>query len=246
MSHLRTILLVLLLVGFFSAPALAQGPSADWRTLDTPHFRVHYPAPSEAWARRAAARLEAIRERVAAEVGLCASRGGRRAGLRSGGRPERRGVSLPRLAPDAPVDQPARAGVGPRPLPRLGRDPDRPRGDAPGAPPAAVAQPGPPAPRPDGPGRARSRSTAPRWVMEGYATVVEGRLTGAGRPNSDLRAAILRRWAQAGTAAVLRAARLRLPELAAGCPWPTCWARPIWSGWRSGPGRGACGTSGRG
>jgi len=40
--------------------------------------------------------------------------------------------------------------------------------------------------------------SAPRWVMEGYATVVEGRLTGAGRPNSDLRASILRRWAQAG------------------------------------------------
>jgi Tol biopolymer transport system component len=39
---------------------------------------------------------------------------------------------------------------------------------------------------------------APRWVVEGYATVVEGRLTAAGRPNSDLRAAILRRWAQAG------------------------------------------------
>src|SRR6185295_686139 len=39
---------------------------------------------------------------------------------------------------------------------------------------------------------------APRWVIEGYATVVEGRLTGSGRPNGDLRAAILRRWAQAG------------------------------------------------
>src|SRR5258708_36461411 len=36
------------------------------------------------------------------------------------------------------------------------------------------------------------------WVVEGYATVVEGRLTAAGRPNGDLRAAILRRWAQAG------------------------------------------------
>ncbi len=39
---------------------------------------------------------------------------------------------------------------------------------------------------------------APRWVFEGYATVVEGRLTGSGRPNGDLRAAILRRWAQQG------------------------------------------------
>ncbi|MFL6231565.1 MAG: hypothetical protein ACJ76N_00355, partial [Thermoanaerobaculia bacterium] len=39
---------------------------------------------------------------------------------------------------------------------------------------------------------------APRWVFEGYATVVEGRLTASGRPNGDLRAAVLRRWAQGG------------------------------------------------
>src|SRR5262249_27264163 len=39
---------------------------------------------------------------------------------------------------------------------------------------------------------------APRWAVEGYATLVEGRLTGSGRPHSDLRAAILRRWAQGG------------------------------------------------
>ena len=50
-------------------PALAQAPSADWRTLATPHFRVHYPADSEAWARGAGARLESIRRRVVAEVG---------------------------------------------------------------------------------------------------------------------------------------------------------------------------------
>ncbi|HEX5757858.1 MAG TPA: hypothetical protein VF121_01555 [Thermoanaerobaculia bacterium] len=39
---------------------------------------------------------------------------------------------------------------------------------------------------------------APRWAVEGYATLVEGRLTGAGRPHGDLRAAVLRRWALAG------------------------------------------------
>ena len=39
---------------------------------------------------------------------------------------------------------------------------------------------------------------APRWIFEGYATVVEGRLAASGRPNGDLRAAILRRWAQEG------------------------------------------------
>jgi hypothetical protein len=35
-------------------------------------------------------------------------------------------------------------------------------------------------------------------VLEGYATVIEGRLTGAGRPSSTIRALILRRWAENG------------------------------------------------
>ncbi|HSN68574.1 MAG TPA: hypothetical protein VLV48_04980, partial [Thermoanaerobaculia bacterium] len=39
---------------------------------------------------------------------------------------------------------------------------------------------------------------APRWVTEGYATVIEGDLTGSGRPHGDFRAAVLRRWAQQG------------------------------------------------
>ncbi len=39
---------------------------------------------------------------------------------------------------------------------------------------------------------------APRWLLEGYATVVEGRLTGSGRPSSSIRAAILRKWAVSG------------------------------------------------
>src|SRR5260221_881038 len=39
---------------------------------------------------------------------------------------------------------------------------------------------------------------APRWVLGGSATVVEGRITGSGRPHSALRAAILRKWAIEG------------------------------------------------
>ncbi len=39
---------------------------------------------------------------------------------------------------------------------------------------------------------------APRWLSEGYATYLEGKLTGYGRPHGDLRAVILRRWAQLG------------------------------------------------
>jgi len=39
---------------------------------------------------------------------------------------------------------------------------------------------------------------APRWVDEGYATYVEGRVTGSGRPNHAWRAAVLRQWALEG------------------------------------------------
>ena len=178
-------------------PAAAQGPSADWRTLETPHFRVHYPAESEAWARRAAGRLESIRERVAAEVGYTP--------------PETVDV----LVSD-PVADPNGAAIPILGWPRLllwtsppgpesvighytewselllvheethlvhllrpSRNPWR----------QLLSRIAPAGPIPLG---------APRWVVEGYATVVEGRLTGSGRPNSDVRAAILRRWAQAG------------------------------------------------
>lgn len=40
--------------------------------------------------------------------------------------------------------------------------------------------------------------SAPRWAYEGYATVVEGRISGSGRPNNAWRPAILRQWAIEG------------------------------------------------
>jgi hypothetical protein len=39
---------------------------------------------------------------------------------------------------------------------------------------------------------------SPRWVIEGYATLIEGKLTGSGRPHSAIRAAVLRQWAMEG------------------------------------------------
>ena len=39
---------------------------------------------------------------------------------------------------------------------------------------------------------------APRWAIEGYATVLEGKITGSGRPASAWRAALLRTWAVEG------------------------------------------------
>ena len=39
---------------------------------------------------------------------------------------------------------------------------------------------------------------SPPWVIEGYATLIEGQLTGSGRPSSSGRAAVLRQWALEG------------------------------------------------
>jgi hypothetical protein len=158
---------------------------------------VHYPAPSAAWAERAAARLEAIRERVAAEVGYAPPEVVDV--LVSDPVADSNGTALPFLgwprmllwtSPPAPEsvlghyrDWSETLIVHEEThlvhLLRPSRNPVRQL--------LQTMIPAGPIPL-----------SAPRWVMEGYATVVEGRLTGAGRPNSDLRASILRRWAQAG------------------------------------------------
>ncbi|HEX5719997.1 MAG TPA: hypothetical protein VF179_27830 [Thermoanaerobaculia bacterium] len=193
MRPLRTLAFAFLV----SLPLLAQSPAADWRTIETPHFRVHYPAESEAWARRSAARLESIRERVAAEIGYTPAE--TVDVLVSDPVADANGMALPILgwprlvlwtSPPGPestighysdwaelllVHEEAHLVH----LLRPSRNPWR----------RLVSRVLPLSPIALG---------APRWVTEGYATVVEGRLTASGRPNSDLRAAILRRWAQAG------------------------------------------------
>ena len=178
--------------------AEAQGPSAPWRTVTTEHFRVHYPAAYEEWSLRAASRLESIRSAVVAEVGYDA------------------GEVVDVIVAD-PIAQPN--GLA---YPLL----DTPRIILYTHPPGPDEQIGAYSSWIDllavhevahivhmlRPSRNpmqrllerhvlrlnRITLSAPRWVLEGYATVIEGRLTGAGRPTSTLRALVLRQWAAHG------------------------------------------------
>src|SRR5262245_29825695 len=177
-----------------AATLSGQSPAAAWRTIETEHFRVHFPAPFEGWARRAAASIEGIHARVTEFVGY---------------------------KPDRPIDvvveDPAAEANGAA-FPFL----DRPYIVLWTSPPEAESDIGDytgwiellvthemahivhlvrPRNRPGflektlrlpvGPLLLNS----PRWVIEGYATVVEGALTGSGRPRSSYRAMILRRFA---------------------------------------------------
>jgi Tol biopolymer transport system component len=185
------------LLGLAALPAAGQGPDASWETLSTAHFRVYYPAASATWTRHAVARLESIWARVEEEVGY-----------------------RPPEVIDVLVEDPIASANGSA-LPFLGwprmvlwtnpPDPESVIGHytdwselllvheethlahllRPSRNPLdrALAHL-----LPLGPVARRS----PRWVSEGYATVVEGRLTGSGRPNGDLRAALLRRRAEQG------------------------------------------------
>ncbi|HEY0787440.1 MAG TPA: hypothetical protein VGE86_02265, partial [Thermoanaerobaculia bacterium] len=186
-----------------AAPLLAQAPHADWRTMDTGRFRIHYPAPWEEWARRAAVRLEASRDRVETEVGFTIEET----------------IDVLVMDPVAVANGSAWPILGrprlvlwtspPEPESAIGFTRDwiellavhetahlahllRPSRDPLDRLTEALLPIGP-------------LATAPRWVTEGYATLIEGDLTASGRPYGDFRAAVLRKWAQQG----------RLPSYAA-------------------------------
>ena len=192
----RVLFLTLVLIG--SRFAAAQSPSAAWRTIETAHFRVHFPAPFAPWARRAAASIESIHERVSEAVGF---RSGRSIDLLvEDPAATANGMAFPFLdrpfivlwtSPPEPE-----SGIGDwtdwmedlvthevTHIVHLTRPRNRSRGIL-----ARLS------PLPFGPVALNS----PRWVAEGYATLIEGALTGAGRPASSYRAMVLRRFAIEG------------------------------------------------
>jgi len=181
----------------FATAAVAQAPHGAWRTITTAHFRVHYPAQYEAWSIRAASRLESVRTAVVAEVGFA-----------------------PETVTDVIVENPIAESNGAT-IPLL----DSPRivlyPEAPG-PEEVIGEYSNwidlltvhetahlvhllrPSRNPFDRAMAHALPLnpitlhAPRWVLEGYATVIEGRITGSGRPSGAMRAAVLRTWAMNG------------------------------------------------
>jgi hypothetical protein len=187
-----------LLLALLAPVLLAQTPAAGWRTVTTPHFRVHYPREYEAWTRRAVSHLESIRDAVAKETGYSAKQ--RTDILVMNPYAEANGATLPLLdtprivlftEPPGPDDAVGEYGdwidllithemTHLEHLLRPSRNPELRLIEQLLLPISPISQ------------------SAPRWVTEGYATVIEGRLTGGGRPSSTLRAAILRKWAENG------------------------------------------------
>jgi hypothetical protein len=183
-------------------PAAAQFPSRpflDWRTVETEHFAFHFPRDLEEWTLSVAARMESVRSAVGSVVG-----------------------NLPRrkvhVVVDDPYNIPNGFAIPPLdwPLIVLWATPPTPRqeighfrswGEI-----LAVHEFAHLAhltwpsrnpfqrqlwrllPAELGPVLRRS----PRWAIEGYATYVEGRITGSGRPYNVWRPAVLRQWALEG------------------------------------------------
>jgi hypothetical protein len=186
-----------------SAVLRAQGPAPrpwlDWHTTQTEHFVFHYPTAYRDWTFALADRIEALRTEVADVVGFTPRT--RVHVVVDDPVNDANGYAFPALdAPTIvlwPVSPDPRSDIGDYAVwqellathefahvahltrPTRNRWRRLIRGLS---------------PVPLGP----IATKAPRWVTEGYATYVEGRVSGSGRPNHAWRAAILRQFALEG------------------------------------------------
>ena len=174
-------------------------PWAAWRTIETRHYRIHFPNEFERWAVDAANRVESIDSVITGIVGSSAPK------------PvdvvihdpysRSNGYALPF------IDRPTTVWWATPPDPRIDIGDYRVWSEMLSVHELAhLAHLSRPTRNPlqrvlwsalpahVGPVARKS----PRWVIEGYATVVEGQITGAGRPNGVWRPALLRQWAIEG------------------------------------------------
>jgi hypothetical protein len=186
-----------------AAPGLAAQvparPYRDWRTIRTTHFRFHYPEAYAAWARSVAQHIEGVDSAVSRLVGFTPQRPVNV--VIDNPYDEPNGSALPFIETPVlnfwPVPPDPREDIGNwrswgemlsthefahlAHLTRPSRNPlDRL---------FWRLMPVDLGPLPQ---------KLPRWAIEGYATYVEGHVTGSGRPNGAWRAAILRQWALEG------------------------------------------------
>ena len=171
--------------------------NARWRSLQTQWFEVHYPLDTEAWALDLAPRLDAMHDAVAALVGYAPP--GRTTILIDDPYNVANGKAIPIIGapvvhlwatPPGPTDQIAnhRGWALKLAAHEFGH----------------IAHLSRPARRSQwfwhllpaqvSPLAART----PRWALEGFATWIEGKLTGSGRPHGAWRPALLRELALAG------------------------------------------------
>lgn len=174
-------------------------PERDWESIETAHFRLHFPAEMRSWVLPVAERMESYAAAVNAMVGNAPA--ARVTVMVEDPGNVSNGFAVPLL--EAPVI--FLWPTPPSPTPGFGQH--RGWGEV-----LAVHEYGHvahltipsrnPAERllwrllPARVGPVARKS--PAWVIEGYATYLEGRLTGSGRPHSVGRAAVMRQWALEG------------------------------------------------
>lgn len=186
-------------VALAQAAPPAPRPFLKWRTVETPHFVIHFPEEFREWSLSLAQRIEGVRDQVTAVVGYTPTT--RVHVVIDDPTNDANGYAFPAL--DAPTIV-------------LWPTPPDPRSEIGNARVwqellathefthiAHLTRPSRNSwtrrlwslsPVPLGP----ITTNAPRWVMEGYATYVEGKVTGSGRPNNAWRAAIIRQFAIEG------------------------------------------------
>ncbi|MDX2184686.1 MAG: hypothetical protein SFW08_11965 [Gemmatimonadaceae bacterium] len=193
----------LLLLALAAAPLSAQfdwdHPEQRWRTIRTEHFRIHYTPGLETWAKDIASRIEATRAAVGRKVGY-----------------------LPPQTVDILVEDPLNVPNGNAwpsqftPAMRFWATPPDPTTELVGYPGwsailsvhefAHIAHLMRPSRKRNAklatafnfPQYGPVAQAVPGWVSEGYATLIEGELTGAGRPHNVARPAFIRQLALEG------------------------------------------------